>query len=66
MKGLEKIKNMQTHDNNEIYNKEVNILKTCWLEEDEDQIVTFVGNEQGNFNFGSNQPFVPFNGFNFE
>jgi len=65
--GIEKIENMQTHDNNEIYKKEVKILETCWLEEDEDRIVTFVGNEQqGNFNFGNNQPFVPSNGFNFD
>ncbi len=67
VEGLEKIKNMQTHDNNEIYKKEVKILETCWLEEDEDQIVTFVGNEQQcNFSFGSNQPFVLSNGFNFD
>jgi hypothetical protein len=57
---------MQTHDNNEIYMKEMKILKTCWLKEDEDQIVTFVGNEQGNFNFGINQSFVPYKGFKFD
>jgi hypothetical protein len=35
--GLEKIENLQTHDNNEIYEKAVKILETYWLEEDEDQ-----------------------------
>ncbi|CAM6078468.1 unnamed protein product [Sphagnum tenellum] len=64
--GLEKIENLQTHDNNEIYEKAVKILETYWLEEDEDQIVTSAGDEpQGNFNFGSNQPSVPSGGFNF-
>ena len=40
--GLEKIENLQSHDNNEIYEKAVNILETYWLEDDEyDQTVNF-------------------------
>ncbi|KAL0348616.1 UNVERIFIED_CONTAM: Importin subunit alpha-1b [Sesamum angustifolium] len=31
--GLEKIENLQSHDNNEIYEKAVKILETYWLEE---------------------------------
>ena len=34
--GLEKIENLQSHDNNEIYEKAVKILETYWLEDDED------------------------------
>ncbi len=63
---MEKIENLQTHDNNEIYEKAVKILETYWLEEDEDQIVTSAADEaQSNFNFGGNQPSVPSGGFNF-
>ena len=33
---------MQSHENNEIYEKAVNILETYWLEDDEDdQAVKF-------------------------
>jgi len=35
-KGLEKIENLQSHDNIEIYEKAVKILKTCWLEEEDE------------------------------
>jgi len=31
--GLEKIENLQSHDNNEIYEKAVKILETYWLED---------------------------------
>ncbi|KAL2921208.1 Importin subunit alpha-2 [Bienertia sinuspersici] len=34
--GLEKIENLQSHDNNEIYEKAVKILETYWLEEEEE------------------------------
>ncbi|KAL8525053.1 hypothetical protein ACS0TY_014600 [Phlomoides rotata] len=34
--GLYKIENLQSHDNNEIYVKDVKILEKCWVEEDED------------------------------
>ncbi|CAM6076755.1 unnamed protein product [Sphagnum tenellum] len=63
--GLEKIENLQTHDNNEIYEKAVKILETYWLEEDEDQTSAPAGDElQSNFVFGGN-PAVPSGGFNF-
>ncbi len=64
--GLEKIETLQTHDNNEIYEKAVKILETYWLEEDEDENLAPVGDElQSNFAFGGNQPAVPSGGFNF-
>jgi importin subunit alpha-6/7 len=52
-KGLEKIENLQSHDNSEIYEKAVNILKTYWLE-DEDEVETLPpGNgSQPGFNYG--------------
>ncbi|GMH07728.1 hypothetical protein Nepgr_009568 [Nepenthes gracilis] len=34
--GLEKIENLQTHNNNEIYEKAVKILETYWLEEEDE------------------------------
>ena len=65
--GLEKIENLQSHDNNEIYEKAVKILETYWLEDEEDDQVLPAGTEaaQPTFNFGANQPTVPSGGFNF-
>ncbi|XP_010482208.1 PREDICTED: importin subunit alpha-5-like [Camelina sativa] len=37
--GLEKIENLQHHDNNEIYEKAVKILETYWLEEEGEGLV---------------------------
>ncbi|KAI3448469.1 hypothetical protein Pfo_005134 [Paulownia fortunei] len=64
--GLDKIENLQSHDNNEIYEKAVKILEKYWVEEDEDQNLAdgVDGNHQG-FSFGNNQPNVPAGGFNF-
>lgn len=63
--GLEKIENLQTHDNNEIYEKAVKILETYWLEEDEDQNHAPAGDAtQSNFTFGGTQP-VAYGDFNF-
>lgn len=65
--GLDKIENLQTHDNNEIYEKAVKILERYWAEEEEEnQNVENGGdgNQQG-FSFGSNQPNLPPGGFNF-
>ncbi|KAL0388854.1 UNVERIFIED_CONTAM: Importin subunit alpha-1a [Sesamum radiatum] len=36
--GLEKIENLQSHDNNEIYEKAVKILETYWLEEEDETL----------------------------
>ncbi|XP_022847339.1 importin subunit alpha-6-like [Olea europaea var. sylvestris] len=36
--GLEKIENLQSHDNIEIYEKAVKILETYWLEEEDEQL----------------------------
>ncbi|CAI0469901.1 unnamed protein product [Linum tenue] len=62
--GLEKIENLQTHDNNDIYEKAVKLLETYWLEEDVDPVAP--GDPaQGGFNFGGSEPPVPTGGFNF-
>ena len=61
--GLEKIENLQTHDNNEIYEKAVKILETYWLEEDDDQN-TAPGTEGQGFAFGQAAAAPP-GGFNF-
>ncbi|KAL7199032.1 hypothetical protein ACSBR2_021341 [Camellia fascicularis] len=62
--GLEKIENLQSHDNNEIYEKAVKILETYWLE-DEDEQLPPVDASQSGFQFGGNEPPVPSGGFNF-
>ncbi|CAA0816772.1 Importin subunit alpha-1, partial [Striga hermonthica] len=59
--GLEKIENLQSHDNNEIYEKAVKILETYWLEEDDEQAPP---EEQG-FQFGGSEVSLPSGGFSF-
>lgn len=65
--GLEKIENLQNHDNNEIYEKAVKLLETYWLEEEdgETQQPPGVDGSQAGFQFGGNQASVPSGGFNF-
>ncbi|XP_010558435.1 PREDICTED: importin subunit alpha-1-like [Tarenaya hassleriana] len=62
--GLEKIENLQSHDNNEIYEKAVKILETYWVEEEEDTVPPGDGSQPG-FEFGGNQVHIPSGGFNF-
>ncbi|KAH6823867.1 importin alpha isoform 1 [Perilla frutescens var. hirtella] len=62
--GLEKIENLQSHDNNEIYEKAVKILETYWLEEDDEQIMSGDAPQSG-FNFGGSDLPVPTGGFKF-
>ena len=62
--GLEKIENLQSHDNNEIYEKAVKILETYWLEEEDETLPSGNGAQPG-FNFGNNELPVPSGGFNF-
>ncbi|GMY21941.1 importin subunit alpha-4-like isoform X1 [Fagus crenata] len=56
--GLDKIENLQTHDNNEIYEKAVKILERYWAEEEEEeQAIQENGNaNQDGFSFGTNLP----------
>lgn len=61
--GLEKIENLQSHDNNEIYEKAVKLLETYWLE-DEDETLPPGDGAQPGFGFGNELP-VPSGGFNF-
>ena len=63
--GLEKIENLQSHDNNEIYEKAVKILETYWLEEDDDETLPSGEGAPPGFNFGGNELPVPSGGFNF-
>lgn len=63
--GLEKIENLQSHDNSEIYEKAVKILETFWLEEEDDAMPTGDAAPTG-FHFGNNgQNTAPSGGFNF-
>lgn len=62
--GLEKIENLQSHDNTEIYEKAVKMLESYWLEE-EDEPMPSGENPQNGFNFGNQQNSVPSGGFNF-
>ncbi|KAL0552400.1 hypothetical protein IC582_011509 [Cucumis melo] len=66
--GLDKIENLQSHDNNEIYEKAVKMLERYWAEEDEEQEQNPQQNGDANqhgFAFGANQPNVPPGGFKF-
>ena len=66
--GLDKIENLQTHDNNEIYEKAVKILERYWAEEEEEQLIQDgggIGNQQQGFGFATNQPNIPPGGFKF-
>ena len=51
--GLDKIENLQSHDNNEIYEKAVKILETYWLEEEGETLPSGDGSQPG-FQFGGN------------
>lgn len=62
--GLEKIENLQSHDNNEIYEKAVKILETYWLEEEDDTLPPGDGTQTG-INFGGADSNLPSGGFNF-
>ncbi|TVU17528.1 hypothetical protein EJB05_33570 [Eragrostis curvula] len=62
--GLDKIENLQSHDNTEIYEKAVKMLESYWLEEEDDAMPSG-DNPQNGFNFGNQQPSVPSGGFNF-
>nr|XP_010914627.1 importin subunit alpha-4 isoform X2 [Elaeis guineensis] len=63
--GLDKIENLQGHDNNEIYEKTIKILERYWVEEDDEgQVVQGTG-EGAAFEFGANQPSAPSGGFKF-
>ncbi|PHT40693.1 Importin subunit alpha-2 [Capsicum baccatum] len=62
--GLEKIENLQSHDNQEIYEKAVKILETYWLEEDDETMPPGDAPQQG-FQFGGGEVSVPSGGFSF-
>lgn len=67
--GLEKIENLQSHDNTEIYEKAVKILESYWAEEDDDEIgggdVAPENLESSGFQFGNQSGNAPTGGFNF-
>ncbi|KAJ0013935.1 hypothetical protein Pint_19746 [Pistacia integerrima] len=65
LKGLEKIENLQSHDNTEIYEKAVKILETYWLDEEDETMPPGDASQPG-FQFGGGEaPTVPSGGFNF-
>lgn len=61
--GLEKIENLQSHDNNDIYQIAVKILENFWAEEDEAVANDENHAPQSSFQFGSSN--VPPGQFNF-
>ncbi|CAI9301829.1 unnamed protein product [Lactuca saligna] len=66
--GLEKIENLQSHDNSEIYEKAVKLLETYWLEEVDDAIPlgdAAATQPPAGFHFGGGDVSVPSGGFNF-
>nr|GME14208.1 importin subunit alpha [Ipomoea batatas] len=62
--GLDKIENLQSHDNHDIYDKAVKILEAYWLDEDEEQLPSDDAPQSG-FNFGGGDLSVPSGGFKF-
>ncbi|XP_074268613.1 importin subunit alpha-1-like [Silene latifolia] len=60
--GLEKIENLQSHDNNEIYEKSVKLLETYWIEDDEEEALPSADASQNGFQLGGD---VPQGGFKF-
>ncbi|MBA0783913.1 hypothetical protein Gotri_001554 [Gossypium trilobum] len=62
--GLEKIENLQSHDNTEIYEKAVKFLETYWLEEEDETMPPGDASQTG-FHFGGGELPVPSGGFNF-
>lgn len=62
--GLDKIENLQSHDNNEIYEKAVKLLERYWVEEEDDEQNIPDGNNP-EFNFGTSHPSIPSEGFKF-
>ncbi|KAL9347932.1 hypothetical protein Peur_059298 [Populus x canadensis] len=66
VEGLEKIENLQSHDNNEIYEKAVKILETYWVEDGDDFEAFPPGDaSQSGFQFGGTDVPVSSNGFKF-
>lgn len=65
--GLEKIEQLQTHNNDDIYNKAVKILETYFgLEDDEDQnVAPAVDTQRSAYAFGAPQTALPPGGFSF-
>lgn len=67
--GLDKIENLQSHDNNDIYEKAVKILEKYWSEDEEQNLpdATIEGENQQQqvFSIGNNQHNVPTGGFKF-
>lgn len=64
--GLEKVENLQSHDNNDIYEKAVKILETYWLDEEDDDEATHQGDAPvDGYNFGGSEFTVPSGGFKF-
>ncbi|KFK42624.1 hypothetical protein AALP_AA1G019500 [Arabis alpina] len=64
VEGLEKIENLQSHDNNEIYEKAVKMLESYWAEEDNEENGGDVVQSSG-FQFGNQSGNAPNGGFNF-
>ncbi|KAJ6879953.1 importin subunit alpha-like [Populus alba x Populus x berolinensis] len=59
VEGLEKIENLQSHDNNEIYEKAVKILETYWVEDGDDFEAFPPGDaSQSGFQFGGTETFA--------
>jgi importin subunit alpha-6/7 len=57
---LEKIGNLRSHDNSEIHEKAVKILKTYWFEdEDEDETLPPGNGSQPGFNYGGSDLQAP-------
>jgi len=64
--GLEKIENLQSHNNNDIYEKAVKILETYFgLEDEEPNLAPAIDANATQYTFGDSQQMLPSGGFQF-
>lgn len=62
--GLDKLENLQTHENEDVYKKALKIIETYFTDGDED--TELAGNQQGSqFQFSNPTPSTDVGGFNF-
>ncbi|TVU20982.1 hypothetical protein EJB05_30590, partial [Eragrostis curvula] len=63
--GLDKIEELQNHENNEIYELVAHLLETYWLEEEDDAMMLGEDGPQTSIHNGNQQLFAPPGGFKF-
>uniref|UniRef100_A0A2P2LDW7 Importin subunit alpha n=1 Tax=Rhizophora mucronata TaxID=61149 RepID=A0A2P2LDW7_RHIMU len=63
--GLEKVESLQSHDNNDIYEKAGKILEAYWVDDKENELLLPGDISQAGLHFGGDKPPMPPGGFDF-